>query len=181
MKDEVIDVVQAAAGAFEQLVHRRRDAAEREVEDLRTIHVEVLIRAPVSAFVFALLGRRRAERLAQTTGGNDQVLRAASVGAEDEGTDEILVGFTDGDEGGRGGVAKDRAHGTVAWIDELRVRLGRDEQDARRHIAFDEALRQRETVYESGAALVEIDGAAARAQTEPVLNDAGGRRQEVVG
>src|SRR5947209_589152 len=66
-------------------------------------------------------------------------------------------------------------------MNELAIRLGRDEKDIPRVAAFDEAAGEAETVDEAGAAEIEVERAGGRRYAEPLLHQARGRRKKVVG
>src|SRR5450432_4095945 len=81
--------------------------------------------------------------------------------------------------GGRA-VAKQRTHAPVGFADELAVRVRCHQQDRVRLAGFDQALRDAEAIYESGAAQADIERARLRRYAEAVLHDARRGGQEVI-
>src|SRR6185369_1036554 len=111
--------------------------------------------------------------------GNDEVARAGAVGAEHEMIEAGAVGGAD--ERGGGGVAEECADGAVAGVDEFRVGVAGEDDALCRHAAADERAGEGERVEVAGAALVDVERGALRAEAEARVDEAGGRGEKVVG
>ena len=111
--------------------------------------------------------------------GDHQRVRAAAVGAEDERPQRWLLGGLD--QRRRRPVAEDRPQRAIGRVDVFRVGLRGDQEDPPGRPAANQAVGQRQTIDEPRTAQVEIQGPDRGRQPQPLLHQAGGRRQRIVG
>ena len=110
---------------------------------------------------------------------DDQGVGAAAVGAEDERAQRR---FRRGlDERGRRPVAEDRPQRAVGRVDVLRVGFRGNQQHPPGRAAVDQAVGQRQPVDEARTTQVEIQRPDRGGQPQPLLHQAGGGGQGVVG
>src|SRR6266566_2511965 len=180
MEHEVIHR-RPAVGLAQKLFHYGRDRTQRKVEDLRSVHVQILLRPPIAPFGLGGHPRFRVRAVPQPPNGYDELTRSPAIGPQDERTDRFVLRIASDHQGRRGTVSEDRAHRAIPRMQKLAIGIRGDQQYARCGTGFDEALRQHQPVDKSGAPLVDVQGAAAGAQAEPGLHRARRGRQEIVG
>ena len=92
-----------------------------------------------------------------------------------------MVSVLGRDERRAGSVAEQRTYAPVQRVDVLRIGLRHHEERARRDPALDEATHDGKPIRVPGAAQVVVECRGGRRETQSILEDAGGRGQEVVG
>ncbi|MNX87307.1 hypothetical protein D3C86_1192320 [compost metagenome] len=150
MNAERIDVVGAQLRLAEQLMQMCRHLEQCEVEHLATVHEEHTV-------------------------GDFQMWSAGTIGAE-LGLAQC-PGRVITHPGSRGRIAEQHGGVAVFRVDDLRIRVGRDQQAVLQASGFHEALDRIDAVDVTGTAQGNIERGDAGRQAEFVLHDGRGMRQ----
>src|SRR6266853_557739 len=87
VKNEEINLLHPLSGFAQQGVDRLGDYPQRELEDFRTVDVEVVPRPPIAALGLHYDGRFGGTGTTHSTGWDDQIFRPAAVSAKYKGSD----------------------------------------------------------------------------------------------
>lgn len=177
MEDDEINVVHAGGVRLQGLFDDGRQAFEREIKDLRPVHVEVVLgeNAAGKLLIFFGIGVERSSAAAVF---DDKVSETGAIGPQGKFSDPPgLVGL---DNRGRPGIAEDKAVAAVFGADEFGVGFGRDQEDMAGHAGRQEAFGDGQAVYIARTSQVNVKGGRIYRQAELMLEDAGGGGKEII-
>jgi hypothetical protein len=168
VKHVVVHVADGAAAQAKRVGDERRNHLDREVEDVRAVHPDVM-RARVAA-----------EPVPEAAAMYDEILesRAISVQREVPRRTRTVVAL---DRRCRSCIAEQQRDRAVALACIVCRRFAVQQQDALQIAALQHHRREPQPVRIAGAAQTEIECGASIGQTETLVENAAGRWHEVVG
>ena len=114
-----------------------------------------------------------------TAFGDEQRVGPRAVGAKLKCRQRRLIGRFD--QRRRRAIAKNRPQAAVGRVDVFGIGLGREQQHAPGGAAANQPVGQRQAIDKARAAEVEIERPDVGPQAQPALQQAGRRRQRIVG
>src|ERR1019366_7267193 len=112
----------------------------------------------------------------------NEVFPTPSIGSEQKRTQRFCPDVINATEQRCcAGVPKNGPDTSVGRVDELTVGFCRKEKNRTCLTSLDQSFRQSQTINVAGAPKVEVERANRSLQTQPVLDQAGCRREQVVG
>ena len=113
MKDGIIEIFTPGAAAGERFLNETGHSAHGKERDASAIHMEVIIRAPVSTHVFFLLDRHMLRHRAAAARRGDDLIVARTVCPKNKGIQVFALARHAFQERSRRTVAKERADDAV--------------------------------------------------------------------
>ena len=152
MEDAAIEVGSRQTGFREHAFDERRHGAHGKECDGCTVHVDFIIRTVVALCIFFDNLWIVARHVAAAADGDDELVVARTVRAENETVEQRMVTFDPLDKRRRRTVAKKRARGGVLFVNIFLVDACGQQQDMLCEACLNEALGKAEAVGIAGAA-----------------------------